>query len=668
MNISALSLDAQFRTIKAYELPDAFQIPTFVTDFADDVPAWYEIKGVGDFNADGLDDLVIHTVDSYSPVTFLISDGDGTFSPFEMDEGSVERHHIRYGEVADINLDGIDDFAGFEASHLMSDQRDIAIYGSSSEEYQTFEPHSNGEIGNHGGSVGDLNSDGLPDIFGVREFSINSVPDAEDRRPALQTPEGNFSFGAHSLPIELEKYRIPDAVIVDLDNDGENEIILGLQSDEDSRDGGEVTFSTLKETPVGAIIWGEEGVLLQDREIDYFGDHWMSSSDFKDYEKAYGETVDDAVFGALKVAALNIDGVPGLEVIVNSTWQNGFKQRGGGIEVFNAKRSEVVDITEKLFPNLKTQEAPGSMNPQGFQTADLNGDGILDFIIRAADYAVADGEGIGQENGEFLPIETGAGLNMSLNQASAGDFDGDGSDDLVIEGDGNLYALLNRFEEASVRKVFGSSVDDTLEIRGPALVTGLGGDDEIRNVGESEVAVKYSGPFNGFGLERDGRALTVEDEVGSQGVDTLEGVQRLIFDDVYISVSSDGNAGNLYRLYEASFDRAPDPTGLGYWIAQLEGGLSTVDAAARFIDSAEFRGLYGEQLANDVFVETLYRNILDRDPDSAGLDWWVNELGSGGMSRPEVLARFSDSAENRENVEPLIASGIAYDPWDSGIA
>jgi hypothetical protein len=313
------------------------------------------------------------------------------------------------------------------------------------------------------------------------------------------------------------------------------------------------------------------------------------------------------------------------------------------------------------------------MNPQGFQTADLNGDGILDFIIRAADYAVADGEGhnsvfIGQENGEFLPIETGAGLNMSLNQASAGDFDGDGSDDLVIEGDGALYALLNRFEDASVREVFGSSGDDTLEVRGPALVTGLGGDDEIRNVGEAEVAVKYSGPFNGFGLERDGRVLTVEDEVGSQGADRLEGVQRLIFDDVYISVSSDGNAGDLYRLYEASFDRAPDPTGLGYWIAQLEGGVSIVDAAARFIDSAEFRGLYGERPADDVFVETLYRNILDRDPDLAGLDWWVNELGSGGISRPEVLVRFSDSAENRENVEPLIASGIAYDPWDSGIA
>jgi hypothetical protein len=90
-----------------------------------------------------------------------------------------------------------------------------------------------------------------------------------------------------------------------------------------------------------------------------------------------------------------------------------------------------------------------------------------------------------------------------------------------------------------------------------------------------------------------------------------------------------------------------------------------VEVAARFIDSSEFRELYGLNPSNAEFLTKVYSNVLDRTPDTAGLDWWVNEM----MTNPtktwqKVLADFSESSENQANVASLIANGIPYDPWN----
>jgi hypothetical protein len=104
--------------------------------------------------------------------------------------------------------------------------------------------------------------------------------------------------------------------------------------------------------------------------------------------------------------------------------------------------------------------------------------------------------------------------------------------------------------------------------------------------------------------------------------------------------------------------------GLGYWIAQMDRGMSTVEVAARFIDSNEFRTLYGSNPSNGDFLVRLYQNVLDRSPDQGGYAWWIDQL----QNNPEktwkkVLADFAESPENQSNVLSLIANGITYDLW-----
>ena len=130
-------------------------------------------------------------------------------------------------------------------------------------------------------------------------------------------------------------------------------------------------------------------------------------------------------------------------------------------------------------------------------------------------------------------------------------------------------------------------------------------------------------------------------------------------------LDTDGSAGQAYRIYKAAFDRAPDTGGLGYWIAQMDNGMGVVEVAARFIDSSEFRELYGQNPSNAEFLTKVYSNVLDRMPDTAGLDWWVNEMKTNpSKTWQKVLADFSESSENQTNVAAFIANGIPYDPWN----
>jgi len=144
----------------------------------------------------------------------------------------------------------------------------------------------------------------------------------------------------------------------------------------------------------------------------------------------------------------------------------------------------------------------------------------------------------------------------------------------------------------------------------------------------------------------------------------LHQVERLQFSDFSVALDSQGSAGQAFRIYRTAFDRTPDTIGLGYWIAQMDKGMGVVEVAARFIDSKEFRELYGANASSADFLAKVYSNVLDRTPDSVGLSWWVNEMTiNPAKTWQKVLADFSESAENQSNVASLIANGIDYTPW-----
>jgi SpoIID/LytB domain protein len=113
-------------------------------------------------------------------------------------------------------------------------------------------------------------------------------------------------------------------------------------------------------------------------------------------------------------------------------------------------------------------------------------------------------------------------------------------------------------------------------------------------------------------------------------------------------VQSDAFAGDmLLDLYRTAFGRQPDSAGAEYWKKIMRNGARFDDIGAHFLASEEYYHSAGSTAEG--FVATLYRDILHREPDSAGLAYWVDLMNAGRISRVEVGKNFYMSLESRND-------------------
>ena len=172
------------------------------------------------------------------------------------------------------------------------------------------------------------------------------------------------------------------------------------------------------------------------------------------------------------------------------------------------------------------------------------------------------------------------------------------------------------------------------------------------------------GASNGYSLSRvapDGATLYNN---GEQIFYSLASVERVSFTDSR-ALALDDTATDLFRLYQAAFDRGPDEAGVGYWLQQRDHGLSAGDVANSFVASGEFQTMYGAAADNATFLNLVYAHVLGRAPDQAGMDWWINEMSSHPLTQPQVLLSFADSAENISLTASQTAGGVWYVPFSA---
>ncbi|MCU1368899.1 MAG: hypothetical protein JWO77_93 [Ilumatobacteraceae bacterium] len=104
------------------------------------------------------------------------------------------------------------------------------------------------------------------------------------------------------------------------------------------------------------------------------------------------------------------------------------------------------------------------------------------------------------------------------------------------------------------------------------------------------------------------------------------------------------NVDPVIRLYSAYFLRTPDSSGLNFWLNRRRAGWTLSRISDNFAGSSEFKNRYG-QLSNSDYVKLVYDNVLDRAPDTAGLNYWTGQLNAKKKSRGQVMLNFSDSNE-----------------------
>lgn len=117
----------------------------------------------------------------------------------------------------------------------------------------------------------------------------------------------------------------------------------------------------------------------------------------------------------------------------------------------------------------------------------------------------------------------------------------------------------------------------------------------------------------------------------------------------------------LYRLYQGIFMRDPDTAGVNWWLNQTTQGKTLVDVAQAFLSTLGESNRFATSTDNSQFVDTLYQQLFNRTADSGGKAYWVNALNHG-MSEAAVIVNFTQSTEYQLN-----QSIAAYQYWHQNL-
>ncbi|RYF38609.1 MAG: DUF4214 domain-containing protein, partial [Comamonadaceae bacterium] len=214
-----------------------------------------------------------------------------------------------------------------------------------------------------------------------------------------------------------------------------------------------------------------------------------------------------------------------------------------------------------------------------------------------------------------------------------------------------------RVSAASVDYTGTAGVDVLVGTDGDNRFRGNGGNDTIVGGGGSDTAM-YAGNRGGYRLVDNGPGVTVTDQFGPEGTDTLTGIERVMFADMTVNLTIGANSRTiptgqlktLEELYVAFFNRVPDADGLSFWIDRARAGQGLDSIADSFYDAAlqyPAQTGYTGNMTNADLVNEIYRNVLGRQEgaDPGGLDFWTHSLADG-MSRGQLVLSILDSAHS----------------------
>ncbi|NHZ33492.1 DUF4214 domain-containing protein [Massilia sp. CCM 8692] len=196
--------------------------------------------------------------------------------------------------------------------------------------------------------------------------------------------------------------------------------------------------------------------------------------------------------------------------------------------------------------------------------------------------------------------------------------------------------------------------DRFVATRAEDLIDGGGGID----------TVAYAGTRASYNIIKDGDKVRIWSIPDTKDVDTLRSVEKLSFSDG----SYDMQYGDLTQsLYVAYFGRAADVGALKSFQSQLAalGAPANVnDFSARYAKDASVKnlidsfGLSHESKAlysgdNKAFVKAIYNNLLSRDADQGGLDFWSNAIDSGSLTRANASLSILAGAQGNTSAQGL---------------
>ena len=261
-------------------------------------------------------------------------------------------------------------------------------------------------------------------------------------------------------------------------------------------------------------------------------------------------------------------------------------------------------------------------------------------------------------------IKSSTSGNDSLTSSSNNElFDGGaGTDTVIFNGKFSNYTFTRTSTSLDINDQRTSTNDGTDTLSNIEYIQFT---DQTVEESKVDVVKNYSGNFSDYKFYNKGNGVYqiktdsgYEDVTGVPLLNFTEEASTSSFRNISAIVDIKGtfdqvtgletDDAKMFRLYNAAFKRLPDADGLKYWIGKYTSGENDDRAVAQsFLVSAEFKERYGDNISNAKYVETLYLNVLGRDYDQEGYNYWLGNLNNGIETRYELLLGFAESAENK---------------------
>jgi hypothetical protein len=639
----------------------------------------------GDFNDDGHDDLVvgapfedINDILEAGAVHLLYGKEDGLSSRGSerwvqvsaiQESAEWQDHFGSAVAVGDFNGDGFDDLAinannedlnGISNAGLVH-----VIYGTyrglSADDNQIWHQDLPGmqdqaEEGDQFGKsleAGDFNADGYEDlVLGMMREDINGISNVGMIQVIYGSDSGLSAAGNQvwhqNSPEILDESEADDwfgnsLALGDFNDDGYDDLAVGAYNEDRGGSPNSGMVHVIYGSGSGLSSSGSIGAALGSGADDCWFGYSLAGGDFD------GDGKTDLAVGAPECGPSSGGYVV---TFYGTAWGFAKTQK----QYWHQNKPEVVDSAED-----------GDAFGGSLETGDFNADGRDDLAIGVFNEDIEGIANAGMVNilygkTEGLAADGNQGWHQGIpniqdeaeegdhfgTSLAAGDFNGDGHADLAV---GAYREDLDEVYDAGMVNVLYAKAC-SFQIVPPYEHFSSQGDTQ-------EVSIEASSEECGWTVTADEPWIDVSpdsgagDETLSVSVDANDGPSRQATLNCAEETHYIWQLGAfdfdtkqwIIAFYVAYWNRAADPEGLAYWLDEIaNGSLDLSGVAENFALSEEARAQYSYLDSPETasredrreFVSSVYQNLLNREPDQEGLDYWVGELESGA-STPGLL-------------------------------
>ncbi|UVW28130.1 Ig-like domain-containing protein [Massilia sp. H6] len=206
----------------------------------------------------------------------------------------------------------------------------------------------------------------------------------------------------------------------------------------------------------------------------------------------------------------------------------------------------------------------------------------------------------------------------------------------MLVGDSAAQQFTISGGQSSVYSGGGNDAIQMLSSSVPSIIPS----NDIVHGGQGSDVVGFSGVRTDYRIEKFNAHTVVTELNGNKNSVKLINVETIKFADTELAVSTGVTVSTVAALYGNILGRQADLAGIEFWSTAAQRGLTLGTIAVEMIKSGEASGklaVFNGSAAHD--INLLYQTLFNRNADDAGLAYWVGSM-QAGMSLEQVADQF----------------------------